>query len=156
MAEIIEERMTARIDGDFVVFLIGMRVNRWWKFHKWVPVVKAMSAMLRELDQLPSEETGYLGRNGQGGVIIQYWRSFEHLEAYAKSTGHNHFPAWTAFNKRMKNCRGDVGIWHETYLIKEGHHETVYSGMPPYGLGKVSGLIPATGSKKDARARLGT
>jgi len=61
MAEIIEERMTAKIDGDFVVFLIGMRVNRWWKFHKWVPVVKAMSAMLRELDQLPSEETGFLG-----------------------------------------------------------------------------------------------
>ena len=26
-----QKRMTGRLEGDFVVFLIGMRVNRWWK-----------------------------------------------------------------------------------------------------------------------------
>jgi hypothetical protein len=31
------ERLTATIDGDFVVFLIGMRLNQPWKVHKWWP-----------------------------------------------------------------------------------------------------------------------
>lgn len=155
MAQVIDDRMSADIEGDFVVFLIGLRINRWWKIHKWLPVVKAMPRMLKELDALPSEETGFLGHNGQStGAIIQYWRSFEHLEAYAKSHDHAHFPAWADFNKRMKKSRADVGIWHETYVIKHGHYETLYSGMPPHGLGRVSSLVPATEKRKDARGRL--
>jgi hypothetical protein len=31
MSKIIPARVTAQLDGDFVVFLIGMRVNKWWK-----------------------------------------------------------------------------------------------------------------------------
>jgi hypothetical protein len=46
ISQIIPARMTARLEGDFVVFLIGMRVNRWWKFGKWVPVASAMQRML--------------------------------------------------------------------------------------------------------------
>jgi hypothetical protein len=34
MVEIIKERMTAEVKGDFVVFLIGMRINYLWKIHK--------------------------------------------------------------------------------------------------------------------------
>ena len=29
-----KERMYAHLDGDFVVFLIGMRFNQLWKIHK--------------------------------------------------------------------------------------------------------------------------
>jgi len=54
----------------------------------------------------------------------------------------------------MKGSRGDVGIWHETYLVKAGQYEAVYSGMPPYGLGRVGELVPATGSREAARTRL--
>jgi hypothetical protein len=54
----------------------------------------------------------------------------------------------------MKNSRGDVGIWHETYLVKAGQYEAVYSGMPAYGLGRVGELVPATGNREDARRRL--
>ena len=76
-----------------------------------IPVFLGMPKMLKELDTLPSDETGFLGHNGPSlGVIVQYWRSFDHLEAYARSKDNAHFPAWTAFNKRMKNCRSDVGI----------------------------------------------
>lgn len=32
MARVIADRMTAQVEGDFVVFLIGMRINRFWKF----------------------------------------------------------------------------------------------------------------------------
>ena len=145
MSKVIDERMTANIEGDFVVFLIGMRVNKLWKVHKWVPSAMAMPKMLKELSTLPPDETGFLGYSGGGlGVTVQYWRSFEHLERYARSKDHVHFPEWVAFNKRMKSNRADVGIWHETYLVKAGQYETVYSSMPPFGLGKASELVPAT------------
>ena len=60
-----------------------------------------------------------------------------------------------AFNKRMATSRGDVGIWHETYLVRAGEYETVYSGMPPFGLGKASTLVPASGRRESARGRVG-
>ena len=91
MKRIISERMTAQIEGDFVVFLIGMRVNKPWKIHKWLPASIAMFRMIKELERLPSEETGFLGHNGPTtGLTVQYWRSFDHLEAYAKSRDRAH------------------------------------------------------------------
>jgi hypothetical protein len=152
MAKVIPSRMTAEIDGDFVVFLIGMRINKPWKLHQWLPVFLAMPRMLRELQQHP--DSGCLGTIQSFGVIVQYWRSFEHLERYARSNDGEHWPAWVAFNKRIGNSRGDVGIWHETFQVHAGEYETVYSGMPPYGLGKAGRLVPASGHKDTARGRI--
>jgi hypothetical protein len=59
MATIHPGRYTAEIEGDFVVFLIGMRLNRPWKVHRWLPVFAAMPRMLRELARDP--ERGLLG-----------------------------------------------------------------------------------------------
>lgn len=153
MAKIIPERMTAQVEGDFVVFVIGLRINRFWKPHKWIPVFLAMPRMLRELERQP--ESGYLGSVSGGLMIVQYWRSFAHLEAYARSHDHAHWPAWVAFNKNLANSRGDVGIWHETYLVRAGEYETVYNGMPRVGLGRVGQLVPASGKKASAGGRLG-
>ncbi len=36
------QRMTAEIEGEFVVFTIGMRINCPWKAHRWVPVFRAV------------------------------------------------------------------------------------------------------------------
>ena len=153
---IIDQRMAAQIEGDFVVFLIGMRINKPWKPQAWLPTFLAMPKMLKELDNAPREETGFLGHNGLAfSAIVQYWRSFEHLERYARSRDALHWPAWVDFNRRMKNSRADVGIWHETYLVRAGEYEAVYSGMPPYGLGRIGELVPATGSRENARGRLG-
>jgi len=154
MAHIIPDRMAAEIEGDFVVFLIGMRINKPWKVHRWWPVFTAMPRMIRELERA-GPETGFLGHNGLGlGGIVQYWRSFDHLEAYARDLARRHAPAWAAFNKAVRGSREDVGIWHETYLVKAGQYEAVYSGMPPHGLGRVSRLVPATGNREAARQRL--
>ena len=156
MAKVIPERMLAQIEGDFVVFLIGMRVNRFWLPHKWIPAFFAMPRMLIELSKLPVEDAGFLGYNNVGfGTVLQYWRSFEHLEAYANARDRAHFPAWAAFNKRMRDDRGAVGIFLETYLVKAGQYETLYSGMPPFGLGKATTLVPATAATSSARKRLG-
>ena len=152
MAQVIRQRMTVRIKGDFVVFIIGMRINRPWKLHKWMPVFLAMPKMLKELAKKP--ESGFLGAETSLGVIVQYWKSFEHLEAYAKDRNGLHYPAWRDFNTKVKSS-GDVGIWHETYLVKNGDYECIYHNMPPYGLGKVGELIPATGKLEFAGGRVG-
>ncbi len=60
MPAIIESRVTARIDGDFVVFLIGMRINKPWKPQQWLPALTAMPRMLKELAAAPPE-AGFLG-----------------------------------------------------------------------------------------------
>ena len=118
MAAIDPRRMTAKVEGDFVVFLIGMRINKPWKIHKWLPVFMAMPPMIKELEGRP--ESGFMGHIFGFKAIIQYWRSFEHLEAYARSHDHKHWPAWVDFNKRIGSSRDDVGIWHETYQVRAG------------------------------------
>jgi hypothetical protein len=152
MEKIIGSRMSAEMEGEFVVFLIGIRINKPWKVHKWLPVFLAMPKMLKELQGQP--ESGFLGHNGLGRVIVQYWRSFEQLEAHARAKDKKHWPAWVDFNRRFGNIRGDVGIWHETYRAKPGDYEAVYSGMPPFGLGKVGKLVDATGKREAARSRM--
>ena len=153
MARVIDKRVTAKIDGDFVVFLIGMRINKPWKLHKWLPVFLAMPKMIRELEQ--HRESGFLGHTASLGVIVQYWRSFEHLEAYARNQDQLHWPAWVDFNNRVGKSREDVGIWHETYRIRAGEYECVYSGMPSFGLAKASATVDAVGPLESARGRLG-
>lgn len=155
MGKTINQRMTVNLEGDFVVFLIGMRINRWWKLHKWIPVAKAMPKMLIELSQKP--ESGFLGFQMYGGlppVIVQYWKSFEQLEAYAKDRSGQHYPAWKAFNTKIRS-NGDVGIWHETYKVRDGEFECIYNNMPRYGLGKIGELIPASGNRESSAQRIG-
>jgi hypothetical protein len=153
MSKVIDQRMAAQIDGDFVVFLIGARINKPWKVHKWLPVALAMRRMIKELEAHP--ESGFLGHEAAGPLMVQYWRSFEHLERYARNPDQEHFPAWADFNRKNARARGDVGIWHETYLVRAGEYEAIYSGMPRYGLGKVANIVPATGKKRTARERTG-
>lgn len=154
MPAIFNDKMTARLDGDFVVFLIGARVGRWWKVHKWLPIARAMPRMLRELDEHP--ELGLLHADGWFGrtsIMVQYWRSLDHLLAYARGKSHAHLPAWRDFYRRVGNA-GDVGVWHETYLVKDGCAEALYSGMPRFGLAMAGEHVPAVGKLATARGRL--
>jgi len=154
MAKTINQRMTVDLEGDFVVFIIGMRINRFWKFGRWIPVAKAMPRMLKELSKKP--ESGFLGFQILGGippVIVQYWRSFEQLETYAKDRDGSHYPAWKAFNQKIRS-NGDVGIWHETYKVRAGEYECIYNNMPKYGFGKIGELVPAVGKKENAGGRI--
>jgi hypothetical protein len=154
MSGVIDERMAAEIDGDFVVFLIGMRVNKPWKIGQWLPTLRAMQRMLAELREA-GPASGLLAAQPLGGLsIAQYWRSFDALETYARDPDGAHWPAWTDFNRRMKAARGDVGIWHETFLVRAGEYESIYSGMPRRGLGLAGRLVPATGARASARERL--
>ncbi|WP_205092512.1 DUF4188 domain-containing protein [Thalassobacillus pellis] len=155
-AEIFNGRFTVenREEDEFVVFLIGMRINKWWALHKWVPVFLAMPPMIKEL--FSNKGLGFLAMenffNLRSTLMVQYWESEDDLMKYAK--GEKHLKAWREFNKKASNTDA-VGIYHETYLIKPNQYESIYGNMPRFGLAKALGHKPVTQSSKTARQRLG-
>ena len=116
---------------------------------------RGMPRMLKELEAHP--ELGMLSARGHFGLrnlmVLQYWRSAAHLQAYAHASDKIHLPAWQAFNRQI-GSQGDVGIWHETYVVPSGHAESVYVNMPRYGLGLAGAIFPAKGQRASAAKRL--
>jgi hypothetical protein len=149
--------MTADPDTDVVLFLIGMRVNRWRSIRQWLPVFRAMKPMIQEM--LSNPASGCLSArtfvSGRTVLTVQYWNSTEQLMAYAHDAQAKHLPAWRAFNRNAASS-GAVGIFHETYPVGRGAartlpiqragSETLYRSMPPFG------LAAATGSLRERRA----
>lgn len=151
---LLNSRMTARPEGSFVVFLIGMRINKPLRVHKWWPVASAMPRMLTELYRQP--ELGLLSHEmwfSRTIILLQYWRSMDQLLAYAKDRSAAHLPAWQSFNRAI-GTDGTVGIRHETYQAQPGSFENVYVNMPPFGLGKVGPLVEARGGPQSAAGRM--
>lgn len=135
------------VDAPFVVFLVGIRINKIWKIHKWLPFLFAMNKISKELQCQP--DNGFLGQEswlGNPFLKVQYWRSYEDLRAYAKDKNNKHFSAWVAYNKKIGRS-GDVGLWHEIYVVQPDSVQTVYTGMPPFGLGKATKLDDLDGNK---------
>lgn len=155
MSKVISGRYTAQIDGSFVVFIIGMRINRLWAVHKWLPAFKAMNPMIQELYR--NRDLGFLDTSfhlsWRGVTLIQYWKSFEQLEHYARKGAH-HLAAWKDFNQKV-GTSGVVGIYHETYLVPEQQYECLYNNMPVFGLARAGSHVPATGKRETASRRLG-
>ena len=156
MVHINPGRWTHQHDGEVVVFLIGMRVNQWHRVRAWWPTFAAMRPMLGELYADPG--SGLLGHRmaltGDGPLLVQYWASSEQLLAYASSSERRHRPAWQAFNARARQAGTAVGIWHETYVVPAGCHESIYSGMPPQGLAKATAQVPVGRGAERAAQRL--
>lgn len=156
MSTIFPGRFTAKFEGPFVVFIIGMRVNKLLQFSKWIPVSKAMPPMIDELKRNPA--LGLLHAEfflyWRGVAVVQYWQSFEHLHAYAHARESKHLPAWADFNRRVGG-NGSVGIWHETYAVSPGQYECIYANMPRFGLAAAADHLPVTGRLESARQRIG-
>jgi hypothetical protein len=152
---IIPGRTTHDYDGELVVFLIGMRINKPWRPDLWLPVFLAMPKMLAELSK--DKDSGLLGYRlaiGAGGpFVVQYWNSIEKLYAYASDRTAGHRPAWAAFNRRARKAPGTVGIWHETYLVDRA--ESIYFGMPAFGLAAATSSVPVARRGETAAERLG-
>jgi Domain of unknown function (DUF4188) len=149
-------RYTALTNEPFAVFLIGLRMNRFLSFGKWMQVFKAMPPMIEELKRHP--ELGFIhtvtALYWRGVINIQYWRSFEHLHAYGHMRDGIHLPAWAEFNRRVSN-NGAVGIWHETYMLQPGQYEAIHVNMPRFGLMQAFEHVRVTGRLDSARGRMG-
>ena len=151
--QINQGRWTAEIEGDFVVFLIGARFSKlqfWRSIGDLGGTKRGMKQMLDYLVAHPDK--GMLGYEFGLKTIVQYWRSFEQLEAFAKDKDDPHLQVWREYWKRVgKSTR--TGIWHETFLVRAGEYEAVYGNMPTDGLATASRLGPVS-EGRSARERL--
>lgn len=156
MAKVYPGRYTAEVDGEIVVFLIGMRVNKPWKLTKWLTMGRSMPEMLRALAGEPDK--GLLGFRMAwigGPAVVQYWSSFEALDAFAKNPQDPHLPMWRWYNRAIK-ASGDVGIWHETYVVPAGKAESIYGNMPRVGLAAATSHVPVRRKGNSAAYRIGS
>lgn len=143
MATIHSGPFRADAPAGTVLFLIGMRLNRPWKVSRWLPAFAAMPRMLAELRRQP--ERGLLGARiwaGRTMLVVQYWRSMDDLLAYSRASDAQHLPAWRAFNRRTAKGAGDIGIWHETYVLQAGAQRALYRDMPAFGLAAATSHRP--------------
>jgi len=155
MTDVAGRRLAAEIEGDFVVFLIGARFNNKLQLVRSLLDLGGRRGMKHMLDYLVARpEKGLLAYEMGLPTIVQYWRSFEQLEAFAKSEDDPHVEVWRQYWRRVGRT-GRTGIWHETFLVRDGQYEAVYGNMPPHGLGKAGRLVPLSESSS-ARARLKT
>lgn len=150
MADVREGRWTARVDGDFVVFLIGARLDWRHPLRSFQDLggMQGMPVMLKRLAQDP--DSGMLGFETYGLTMnVQYWRSFEDLERFANDEDDLHRPVWRTYWKRVGRS-GRTGIWHETFLVRDGEFESVYGNMRPHGLARATEVVSL---REDASAR---
>jgi len=131
-------RYTANYPDEFVVLLIGLRVNQLWRVNEWWPVLRAAFAMTKEAKALPNSPllesiTVLSVSDWRVLFFVQYWRSFDELMSWANDSDLQHKPAQKAFLKRTA-YNGHVGVWHETYKVAAGQFEAIYANMPRMGL----------------------
>lgn len=149
-------RLTTASDAESVVFLLGMRINRLWAVPEVARVGIAMGRMIAEL--LRHGNLGLLSArtfvSGRDVMVVQYWRSAEELQEYARADGRHHLPAWRDFNHTMR-AAAHIGIWHETYRVAPGMYEAIYVNMPSFGLAAATGgPEPIGAGRHNAAARL--
>lgn len=156
MTGIVNGRYTAIAAEEHVVFLIGMRINRFFAFSSWLPAARAMPKMMAELAARP--ELGLLHSEAFVGwrmaFYVQYWESFEKLERFARAKDLPHVPAWREFNQRV-GTSGSVGIFHETFLVRGDRTESLYNNMPRFGLGRAFAHVPVAQRGQTAAKRIG-
>ncbi len=159
MNNVFPGRYTAKVSEPCVVFLIGMRVNRFWAIKKWLSVATAMGPMMATLSKNP--EKGLLSSNTFFRMwpletcMVSYWRSFEDLTRFARSSDDPHWQSWQQFTREVGDD-GSVGIWHETYRIDPSQCECIYGNMPVYGLADATTHIPISEKTRSAASRMAT
>ena len=144
------ERQTVDLSAfpDLVVIYLGMRVNAWTGLKTLLglgPQIKHSVAqkpdgLLLHEDFIMSLVPVHLG-------MRQYWRDFDALETWSRSSPHRDW--WRDF---LRSSRG-TGFWHETYFMRGGM-EAVYDDVPVrLGFGQFAPLQSARGTMFAARNR---
>ena len=155
MADVRQGRWTAEIEGDFVEFIIGARINSIRHAFAALKDLGGRNGMRGMLDHLMAHpDKGLLGYQLMGLTNVQYRRSFDHLEAFAKDQDDPHLALWRSYWKRVGTDTRS-GIWHETFLVRDGEYEAIYGNMPPWGLGRATASVPMQPGRQSARARIG-
>ncbi len=144
------ERQTVDLSAfpDLVVIYLGMRVNAWAGLKTLLglgPQIK--NSVDQKPDGLLLHENFILSLIPPHLGMRQYWRDFDTLEAWSRSTPHREW--WRNFLRSS----GGTGFWHEAYFMRGGM-EAVYDDVPVrLGFGQFAPLKPARGPMFSARNR---
>ena len=145
MTKLHEGRWTSRLEAPFVLFLIGMRINKPWQSPSLGTRGRGDAANDPGARGQPAARLSRSGRlvraHDPRSPVSALVRG---VEAYAHARDKAHLPAWSAFNRAI-GANGDVGVFHETYRIEPGAYENVYVNMPPLLLGRIGALVEARG-----------
>ena len=85
--------------------------------------------------------------------MMQYWRDFDSLEAFAHDKHQPHLKSWRQLAAQTQSDR-TFGYWHETYKIEPDKAEAIYGSMPIFGLAAASNHVALTANDNSARGRL--
>jgi Domain of unknown function (DUF4188) len=148
-------RWMARREEPFAVFLFGMRLNRLRGLPRFLWGLRVLRRVLRDLDAHP--ERGFLAgrvyRAGRTLIAVQYWESFDALDAWARDHRLPHRKPWQQYLREALDDEA-MGLWHETYVVGPGSWEGVYLNMPPWGLAAGVEAVEMQATKGSARERL--
>jgi hypothetical protein len=148
-------RWMASREEPFAVFVFGMRLNRLRGLPRFLWALRVLRTVVRDLDAHP--ERGFLAgrvyRAGRALIAVQYWESFDALDAWARDHRLPHRKPWQRY---LREALADeaMGLWHETYLASPGSWEGVYLNMPPWGLAAGVEAVEMRATKGSARERL--
>jgi hypothetical protein len=148
-------RWTVEVDGDFVIFIIGAKVRNPRSAVRSLRLLASMGTMLKHLEQHP--EKGLLAARipkSPFPPIVQYWRSFDHLEAFARDPDDPHAKVWREWMRKAIDKDKGSGIWHETYKVRAGEYEAIYQNMPAEGLGLAGRMVPISRETDSAGERI--
>lgn len=83
-----------------VLFMVGVRINKWRKVGHWLPLLLTLPGMLRELITTPDGGLlGYrllIGPGPRNAMLAQYWRSSDDLLRFARDVPGTHRSALLA------------------------------------------------------------
>jgi hypothetical protein len=133
---------------DLVVIYLGMRVNTWVGLKTLLGLgPQIRNSVNQKPDGLLLHENFLFSLIPFHLGMRQYWRDFDTLEAWSRSTPHREW--WRDFLRSS----GGAGFWHEAYFMRGGM-EAVYDDMPRrLGFGQFAPLQPARGTMSSARNR---
>lgn len=149
-------RYAAFVEEPVTLFLVGLRVNRWWAVHKWLPLLFGLLRLKRLLKREPNPRMrgAHVWFRWREILVVQYWDSYDALEHFALDRDGPHVKIWRRFNVTVgAGANPAVGVWHECYRADPGDCECVYSNMPRMGLAKASGHVKAATLRETGRPR---
>jgi hypothetical protein len=127
------------------------RASAWFFAHRLKTQVNAAAhRALIEGAGLLCTESFRIAVNHHG--FLQYWRSFDELEAWSRNPPHTQW--WRSAVERMR-LKNDLGVYHETFLVRGADIESIYMNCQPAGLATFGVLAEPKGPLTTGRGRLG-
>ncbi len=151
------ERLTAQLPESieelcFVRF--GIQCRRW---SAWLLMRRLLNNVDRALVEAVRVKAGLLhSERWWSGPLhsgfLQYWSSFDALESWSHQPPHADW--WRDLVHRSR-LRGDLGVYHEAFLVPRARMESIYLNCTNTGLANFCPTSTAERTRTTARDRLG-